>query len=83
MGLALVAMLADHAGQMQICRAKLLANFLFRLATGAGVRRLAEVHLQFAAARAPEAAVRLLAALQQKNVVLLIEAIEQRGDFVG
>jgi hypothetical protein len=83
MGMALVTVLAHHAGQMQIRHGKLHANLLFRLAAGAGVRGFAEVHLQLAAARTPKASIWFLRALQQKDVVLLVEAIKQRGDFVG
>lgn len=83
MRLPLEAMLAHHAGQMQIRRGKLHADFLLRLAASARVRGFADVHLQLAATRAPKAAVRFLRPLQQKDVVLLVEAVEQRGNFVG
>jgi hypothetical protein len=54
-----------------------------RLAAGAGVGRFAKVHFQFAATRTPQAAIRLLRAFEQKNFRLLVEAVKQRGDFVG
>jgi len=76
-------MLADESGQMQIRRRKFQSNFLMRLAAGAGVRRFAEVHLQLAAAGTPAAAIRLLRAFEQKDFAALIEAVEQRGDFIG
>ena len=83
MRLALVPVLAHHARQVQIRRRQFHAHLLLRLATGARIGRFPDVHLQLAAARAPETAVRLLGPLQQQHLVLLIKAIEQRGDFVG
>ena len=82
-GLALITMLADEAGQVQVRRLDFDAEFLLRLAAGAGVGRFAGVHLQLAAARAPEAAVRLLRAFEQQHFIAPVEAIQQRGGFVG
>jgi len=79
--LALIAVFADQPGQMQVRRREFQSGFLVRLAAGAGVRRLAEVHLQFAAARAPQAAIRLLRAFEQKSFLLLAEAVKQRCNF--
>lgn len=82
MRLPLVAVFADEAGQMQVARLKLLAGFLARLATGAGVGRFAVVRVQLAAARTPETAIRLLRAFEQEDFLALVEAVEQGGDFV-
>src|SRR5579885_103121 len=71
--LALIAGFADQAGQMQIGPAQLQTDFLPRFADGAGVGRFAERHLQFAAARAPMAAIRFPGALQQQHLVTLVE----------
>lgn len=81
-GLPLETMLADEAGEMKIGPKKLLAEFLVRFAGGAGVGRFAFVGVQLAAARTPEAAIRLLRAFEQEDFILLIKAIQQRGDFV-
>jgi hypothetical protein len=79
---ALVPMLADQSGQMQIVRSQGQANFLLGLAAGAGVRRFTAVLVQFASAGAPQTEIWLLCALHQKNLVLFVEAVEQRGDLV-
>ena len=83
MRLALETVFADQAGQVQISRLQRHAGFLVRFAAGADVRRFADVHLQFPAAGAPQAAVRLLRAFEQQHFVALAETIQQRGDFVG
>jgi hypothetical protein len=80
--LALETVFADQPGEMEICAPKLKAEFLMRLAGGAGVRRFAVVRVQFAAARTPETAIRLLRAFEQEDFVPLTKAIQQRSDFV-
>jgi len=67
---------------MQIRRPYRDAQFLPGFAAGAGIRRLAQVHFQLAAARAPETAVGFLRAFKQQHVVTLIEAVKQGGDLV-
>ena len=79
----LVAVFADDPGQMQIAMGQLHSNFFPGLPAGAGVGRFAIGHLQLAAARAPQAEVGLAGAPQQQRFILLVETIEQRGDFVG
>lgn len=81
--LALKTVLAHHAGQMQIRRRKRHANLLLRLPAGADVRRFADVHLEFSAAGTPKTAVRFLGTLEQEDLVTLVEAVEQCGDFIG
>ena len=68
-----------HAEMLAITQ----AEFLLRLALGAGIRRFAVFGVQLAAARAPQAEIRLLGALQQKDFVPFIETVKQGGDFVG
>jgi len=80
---ALVTVLADEAGQMQIFRPQRQPGFLMRFAAGASVGRFAAVHFQLPTAGAPEAAVRFLRAFKQQHLVMLAETVEQRGDFVG
>lgn len=80
--LALETVFADEAGEVQISRGELLAGFLVRFAAGAGVGRFAFVRVQFAAARTPQTAIRLLRAFEQEDFIALVEAVEQRGDFV-
>lgn len=83
MRLALVTMLADDAGEVQVARTQPQAGFLPRLATGASVRRLTHIGAELPAARTPEAPVGRLRPLQQQDFVAFVEAVEQRGDFVG
>ncbi len=83
MRLALIAMFADHPCQMQVRGRKRHTDFLLRLAAGAGVRGFADVHLQFSAARTPKPTIWLLGPFEKQDVVALIEAIEECGDFVG
>jgi len=82
MRLALETVFADEAGEMEVRPKKLLTEFLVRFASSAGVRGFAFVGVEFAAARTPEAAIRLLRAFEQKDFIALVETIEQRGDFV-
>ena len=82
MRLALETVFADEAGEVQISRGELLAGFLVRFAAGAGVGRFAFVRVQFAAARTPQTTIRLLCAFEQEDFIALVEAVEQRGDFV-
>ena len=63
--LSFITVFADQAGQMQVIRAQLQADFLGGFAAGADVGRFAGGHVQLAAAGAPEAAVGLAPALQQ------------------
>lgn len=81
-GLALGALLADQAGQVQIRRGNGETDFLRSFAAGAGIRRLALIGQQFAAAGAPKAAIGFLGALHQKDFILLIEAVKQSGDVI-
>ena len=80
---ALVAVFADQAGQVKVARLKVQAGFLTGLPTSTGVGGFAIVHVQLAAARTPQAAIRLLRAFEEKDFIALIEAVEQCGDFIG
>lgn len=83
MRVALVAMFADEAGEVEIAGREDKAHFLVCLAAGASVGRLADVSLELAAGRTPQAAIRLLRALEQEDFIRCVEAVEERGDFVG
>ena len=72
---ALITMFADNAGQMQIRGVDFDAELLCRFAAGARVGRFADIHFQFAAARTPKTAVRLVRAFEQEHVVALTETI--------
>ena len=79
---ALVAVFADEAGEMQTPRRELQADLLVCFTASTGVGRFAGVRLEFAAGRAPEAAVRLLRAFEQEDFIALIETVEQRRNLV-
>ena len=81
--LSLKAVFAHDAREVEVGGRKFQAEFLVRLARGADVGRFAEVGLEFAAARTPEAEVGLLGAFEQEDFIALVEAVEQCGDFVG
>ena len=83
MSLALVAALADESGQMKVAGPQAEPDFFRRLAAGAGVRRFAGRGVELAAARAPEAPVRLASAEEEQDFIAVIEAIEQRRNAVG
>ena len=83
MRLALETMFADEAGEVQIARGELLPGFLECFAAGAGVGRFTFIRVQLAAARTPQTAIRFLCAFEQEDFIALVEAVEQRGDFVG
>ena len=68
---------------MQIRRCEFQPYLLARFTARASVRRFAVVRVQLAAARTPQAEVRLLRAFEQQHVVLLAKAVKQRGNFVG
>jgi hypothetical protein len=68
---------------VQILRLNFQSEFFLRLTARARIRRFALVHVQFAAARTPEAEIWFLRAFEQQDFVALVEAVEQRGDFVG
>lgn len=65
MGFALITVLADEAGEVEIGGRELQAGLLTGLAEGTGVRAFACVSLQFAARRTKEAAVRIVPAFHQ------------------
>lgn len=82
MGVALIAVFADEAGEMQVARREMLAGFFERFAAGAGIGGFAFVRVKFAAAGTPKASIGLLGAFKQEDFVPLVEAVEQGGDFV-
>lgn len=83
MGVALVTVFADEAGEVEVAGGELEAGFLKRFPASAGVGGFAFVGAQFPTAWTPEAAIGFLSAFEQKDFVLLVKAVEQGGDFVG
>lgn len=81
--MSLVAMFTDDARQMKIGGLQLETHFLVRFAAGAMIGRFAGFLGEFAAARTPASAVGFLGPFQQQDLVLRVEDVEQRGDFIG
>src|SRR5436190_20183206 len=75
MALPLIAVLADQAGKVQICRRDPEAKFFLRLATRARIRRFAFFTVQFTAARTPQPQIRFLRPFHQKNLIAVIETV--------
>ena len=61
---ALVAMLANQAGEMELARLNLNAQFFLGLPTSTSIRRLAKVRSQFASRGAPKTKIGVLGAFQ-------------------
>ena len=79
--LSLKAVFAYEAGKVKVRGQKLQSHLLLCLARGADVGRFAEVGLEFATAWAPPASIRFLRSFEQEDFVVLVEAVEQRGDL--
>ena len=82
MALALIAVFARQAGQVQVGRRERQTEFLLGLAAGAGVGRFACIRVEFPAARAPQAQVRLLRPFEKQHLIALVEAIQQGRQLV-
>ncbi len=82
MALALVAVLADQAGQAQIGNGQCQAKFLLRFSARTRVGRFAFVLMQFSATRTPKSKIRFLRPLQQQYLVFLVKAVKQGGDLI-
>ena len=82
MGVALIAVLTDEAGEVKVRRREREAHFLVRLPAGTGVGRFANAGLELPAGRTPPAAIRLLSTVEEKDFVCCVEAVEEGGDFV-
>lgn len=83
MRLAGITMLAHNAGKVEVFRGDRDSKFFCAFAAGTGIGRFASDHVELATTRTPETAIGILRAFEQENFVAFIEAIEQRGDFVG
>ena len=82
MRVAFVAVLADEPGEVKVAGRDLQSGFFVGFAAGARVGRLAAGDLDLAAGRHPPAKVWRLVALEQEELVVWVEAVEQRGQFV-
>ena len=83
MGLALIPVLADEAGEVKVGGGQFRADLLGGFTAGTGIGGFADVHLQFTATGTPKAAIGFLGALEKKNLASLIETIEEGGNFIG
>jgi len=82
-GLTLVTAFAHEGGEVEIRRCQVDAHFLERLPTGARVGGLADILMKFPAAGAPQPPIGFLCTFQQQDLVLGVEAVEQRRNLVG
>ena len=71
----LISVLADQPCQMHVSGSECYTHFLLRLAAGADIGRLADLHLQFAAGGAPESPIGFLRPLQQQRLAFRIETV--------
>jgi len=74
---------AYHSSQVKISRAKRQPHFFKSFPAGTSIRRFANGHVEFAAGRAPEAEIWFVGPFEQQYPLLLIETVEQRGNFIG
>lgn len=83
MGLALVAVFRDDAGEVEVLRLQRESEFFASLAHCAGEGGFAASGFEFAATGAPEAEVGFLGAFEQEGMAFGIEGVKQGGDLVG
>ena len=65
MGVALIAVFTDEAGEVQIGRGEVQAGFFVRLSNSAGVRALSEIRTQLASGRAETTTIGLMPPFHQ------------------
>ena len=80
--LPMIAAFADHSGQDPIGGSCFDAEFFMSFAAGARVGRFAQFGLEFAARRAPAAAIGFVRPFDQQDLVALVEAVEEGRDLV-
>jgi hypothetical protein len=79
---AIVTVFGDDAGEVQVADGNLQAGFFADFTHGAFVGGFAFLGVKFSPDGAPEAPVRLLSSVQQEQVSLLVEQVDEGGDFV-
>ena len=80
MGVALIAVFADDAGEVEVVGRELQAGFFAGFTDGAGVRAFSGVGFELAAGRTVAAAVGLMVALDQQHAPILVKGVQQRGN---
>ena len=82
MGVALIAVFADDAGEVEVVGRELQAGFFASFTDGAGVRAFSGVGFELAAGRTVAAAVGLMIALDQQHAPILVKGVQQCGNPV-
>ena len=82
MGVALIAVFADDAGEVKVVGREFQAGFFAGFTDGAGVRAFADVVFELAAGWTVAAAVGLMIALDQQHAPILVKGVQQRGNPV-
>src|SRR5258708_4929005 len=82
MRLALVAVLADEAGQAQVAGLQVEPDLLRRFAAGARIGGFASEGVELRTGRPPATEVGLLATSHQQDLILRSETVKQRRDLV-
>ena len=81
MRLTAVAVLGSDSDQVEITWLNCDTEFFARFTASAHVRTFALLDMNFATARAPEAAVWLTCSFEQQNLVLFVETVEKRRNL--
>ena len=82
MSVALIAVFADDAGEVEVVGHELQAGFFAGFTDGTGVRAFSSFGFELAAWRTIAAAVGLMIALDQQHAPILVKGVQQRGNPV-
>ena len=82
MGVALIAVFTDDAGEVEVVGRELQAGFFAGFTDGAGVWAFSGVGFELAAGRTVAAAVGLMIALDQQHAPILVKGVQQCGNPV-
>ena len=83
MALALVTVLTDQPGQVQVGNREANPQFLVRLAARTDVGRFAFLLMELSTAGTPKSEIRFLRAFQQQHLVCFVKAVKQGGHLIG
>jgi len=82
MSVALIAVFADDAGEVEVVGRELQSGFFVGFTDGTGVRAFSIFGFELAAWRTIAAAVGLMIALDQQHAPILVKGVQQRGNPV-
>ncbi len=78
-----IAMFTHNSREVQFPGSYLEADLFEGFTTGTGVGGFSDVGAKFTSEWAPESAIRFLGSLHQQDLVLRVESVDERRDFVG